>query len=138
MHLTNPRRWCFFVFFSSFLLLAISLFGAPTNGEKKRREPEVVPPIELRGIRYEAVRQGTPYGYKQDGGIIIARDAATGLLKWTQKIYHVDTDHSIEGDKQDVFISAMVLSTRGNSLLITNERGAQFELKLSNRVRRKN
>ena len=105
--------------------------------EKKRREPIEVPSVEANGIRYEAVVLGAPFGYKQDGGIIAARNATTGQLEWTQRIYSVDPDETIESDKQDVFISAMKLSRDRKGLYITNERGDRFHLNLSCRAARR-
>ena len=101
---------------------------------KKRREPEYVPPVETGGIRYEAPFECSLYGYQQDGGIIVARDAASGTLEWTQKIYSIAHDGDMEDDKQDIFIQSMVPTKNGKCLLITNEHGSRFELDLSTRV----
>lgn len=127
------------------ILLAIALVGltgTAVRGEggeldKKRREPASVPSIEINSLRYEAVLFGTPFGYEQDGGILVVRDAKTGRLEWTQRIYAIDELDSIESDKQDVFISAMELSHSGKQLLITNERGTRFEMNLSDRTVKK-
>lgn len=104
------------------------------TGDKKRREPKSVPPLEVGGIRYEAPFQGVPYGYRQDGGIVVARDVASKRLLWAQKIYSISHDDSREDDKQDVFITSMILGEDGKSLFITNERGEHFQLDLSARV----
>ena len=114
-------------------LMATVVHGQGGEPDKKRREPAAVPAIEANGLRYEAVLFGTPFGYDQDGGIVAARDSNTGRLEWTQRIYAVADDHSIEADKQDVFISALELSPNGQQLLITNERGARFTIQLSDR-----
>lgn len=114
-------------------LMATVVHGQGGESDKKRREPAAVPAIEANGLRYEAVLFGTPFGYDQDGGIVAARDNSTGRLEWTQRIYAVADDHSIEADKQDVFISALELSPNGQQLLITNERGARFTIQLSDR-----
>jgi hypothetical protein len=100
---------------------------------KKRREPENVDPVEANGIRYEAPLQGALYGYAQDGGIIIARDADSGELEWTQRIYKVSYDKDIEDDKQDIFISKLSLAEGRTVLNIKNERGVQFNLDLIDR-----
>ncbi len=100
-------------------------------GDKKRQEPAIVPHIEHNGIRYEAEQSGPRLGYSQDGGIVAARDAATGELQWSRRVYPVHYDTSIESDKQEVFISAMTLNRDGASILIANEAGERFELRLS-------
>ena len=100
---------------------------------KKRREPENVEPVEANGIRYEAPQQGALYGYAQDGGIIIARNADNGELEWTQRIYKISYDKDMEDDKQDIFISNISLAEEGAVLQIKNEHGAQFNLSLIDR-----
>lgn len=109
------------------MALATSLQAA---GDKKRQEPPSVPPIEHQGVRYEAVPSGPRLGYSQDGGILAARDARTGELQWSRRIYPVHYDGSIESDKQEVFISAMSLSEDGDRILIVNEQGRRFQLML--------
>ena len=101
---------------------------------KKRREPETVPPIVAGGMRYEAPLSGALYGYAQDGGIVIARDAASNELAWTQRIYTCEYDDDMEDDKQDVFISKIMISDDQAALLIENEHGAQFRLNFSDRT----
>lgn len=100
---------------------------------KKRREPEPIPAVEAGGIRYEAPLMGAVYGFQQDGGIVVALDAASGLLNWTQKVYLIEYNDDIEHDKQDVFISRMVLTEDGTGLLIDNELGARFKLTFADR-----
>jgi len=98
--------------------------------DKKRREPAAVEPLEHGGLRYEAPRQGMPFGYDQDGGFITARDAATGGLVWSQRVYVVNYGDDIESDKQDVFIKALTLSDDARALLLVDERGKRFEMNL--------
>ena len=109
----------------------IAVMADTAAGDKKRNEPAIVPHIEHNGIRYEAEQSGPRLGYSQDGGIVAARDAATGELQWSLRIYPIHYDASIESDKQEVFISAMTLSGDGASILIVNEAGKRFELRLS-------
>lgn len=98
---------------------------------KKRREPEIVDPVEANGVRYEAPLQGALYGYAQDGGIIVARNAASGELEWTQRVYEISYDADMEDDKQDIFISKLNLMESDSVLQIENEHGAQFNLNLT-------
>ena len=98
--------------------------------DKKRRDPAEVEPVQHAGLRYEVPRLGTPFGYAQDGGIVVARRADTGALVWTRRVYPVAHDPSMEGDKQDVFIKSLTLATDGKLLVIVNERGQRFEMRL--------
>lgn len=101
--------------------------------DKKRREPEPVVPVESGGLRFEAPFAGVPYGYQQDGGIVVARDLITGTLAWTQRVYPIVYDGSIEDDKQDVFITDLELAEGGTVLLVRNEHGEQYRLTLAGR-----
>lgn len=100
---------------------------------KKRREPEPVPPIEFAGMRYEAPLAGSPYGYQQDGGIVVARDLKNNTLVWTQRIYATEYGDDIEEDKQEVFIARMVLTTDNGALHIQDEQGVEYRLSLTDR-----
>jgi hypothetical protein len=113
--------------------LAVALAAGAQAGndiDKKRREPVDVPPVVAGGLRYEAPRAGTPFGYAQDGGIVVARLADTGVLVWTRRVYPAASDPRMEGDKQDVFIKSLTLSSDGKRLVIVNERGQRFEMSL--------
>jgi hypothetical protein len=101
--------------------------------DKKRREPADVQPVHHDGLRYEAPRLGTPFGFGQDGGIVTAHDAATGSLVWSQRIYVVDCGGDIEDDKQDVFVKALTLSDDGRALLLVDERGERYRVGLVER-----
>jgi len=97
---------------------------------KNRREPVDVERVMHGGFRYEAPRLGQPFGYEQDSGFVTARDAATGALAGSQRVYVVDYSEDMEEDKQDVFIRALALTPDGKHLAIVNERGQHFELGL--------
>jgi hypothetical protein len=113
------------------LVLAMAAGAQADNGiDKKRREPVDVPPLIAGGLKYEAPRLGTPFGYAQDGGIVVARRADTGDLVWTRRVYTVARDSRMEGDKQDVFIRGLTLTTDGKRLVIVSERGQRFEMSL--------
>ena len=79
---------------------------------KNRREPVDVERVMHGGFRYEAPRLGQPFGYEQDSGFVTARDAATGALAGSQRVYVVDYSEDMEEDKQDVFIRALALTPR--------------------------
>jgi hypothetical protein len=113
------------------LVLAMAAGAQADNGiDKKRREPVDVPPLIAGGLKYEAPRLGAPFGYAQDGGIVVARRTDTGDLVGTRRIYTVARDPRMESDKQDVFIKGLTLTTDRKRLVIVNERGQRFEMSL--------
>lgn len=103
------------------------------TSDKKRREPDDAPAAEAGGLRFEAPLAGVPFGYSQDGGIVTARDAVTGQLVWTQRVYAVTYGGDIEDDKQDVFITGLELSADGRALMVENEHGERFCVSLLDR-----
>jgi hypothetical protein len=103
------------------------------TAEKKRRDPEEVEPVQHGGLSYEVPRLGTPFGYVQDGGFVTARDAVTGALVWSQRIYVVEYGDDIEDDKQEVFIKALTLAEDGRALLLVDERGERYRVGLVDR-----
>lgn len=111
-------------------LLAAAAAAQAGGLSKKRRAPVDVPPLVVGGLRYEAPFLGTPFGYAQDGGIVVARHADTDALEWTRRIYTTVRDPHMESDKQDVFIQSLTLSADGQRLAIVDERGRRYELGL--------
>jgi hypothetical protein len=103
------------------------------SSDKKRREPQEPTAVEAGGVRFEAPLLGVPLGYAQDGGIVTARDAASGELLWSQRVYAIPHDGTIEDDKQDVFVTALELASDGQALEICNEHGQRFRLGLHDR-----
>ena len=101
--------------------------------DKKRRKPADVEPVRHGGLRYEAPLMGDPFGFSQDGGIVTARDDATGDLVWTQRVYIVDHGDDIAEEKQDVYIKALALTDDRRALLVVDERGERFRLSLADR-----
>ena len=101
--------------------------------DKKRRAPADVEPVRHGGLRYEAPVIGDPFGFGQDGGIVIARDDSTDELVWSQRVYAVPHGSDIEDDKQEVYIKALTLTDDRRALLVINERGERFRLSLLDR-----
>lgn len=73
---------------------------------------------------------GRPFGFAQDGGLVLARRADTGDLVWARRLYTTTPDPHMEGDKQDVSIKSPTLTADGAHLAIVNERGQRFEMGL--------
>jgi hypothetical protein len=101
--------------------------------DRKRRAPAHIEPVRHGGLRYEAPHLGGPFGFGQDGGIVVARDDATGDLVWSQRVYVVSRDEAIEDDKQDVFVKSLSLSEDRQALRVADERGERFLLRLADR-----
>ncbi|MEJ1296913.1 MAG: hypothetical protein RPU63_05430 [Candidatus Sedimenticola sp. (ex Thyasira tokunagai)] len=101
--------------------------------QKKRIAPKRAKPVVHGGIRYEALMWGLERDLGQNGGYVIAFDEKNGEEIWLQKIYHVAYDNGMESDKQDVFITDLILDSGGDALLITDERGRRYSMSLSDR-----
>jgi len=100
------------------LILCIS------ESEAKRAVPSKVLPVKIGSIEYSA-----PHGKLQNQmGCIEARKVGSGKLLWRRQVYVVKYDPDLEGDVQDVYIKNFKI--KGNSLIITNERKSEYQLKL--------
>jgi hypothetical protein len=100
---------------------------------KKREPPAQVAPVTVAGIRYEALPFGKARGLGQNGGYIAAVDPISGRELWVAKVYATPQDPGLEGDKQDVFITAIRAARDGRALTIETERGGRYELDLASR-----
>ncbi len=98
---------------------------------KKRAAPEPVDPVVIGAVRYEAPADGKVRGLGQNGGIVVARGAASGAELWTARVYPIVYAAKLEADKQDVFIFDMKPSPDGRALLVTDERGRRWRLDLA-------
>jgi hypothetical protein len=118
------------------MLAAVACGRAPSSAEaapvaKKRAAPEPVDPVVIGAVRFEAPPWGKVQGLGQNGGIVVARDAATGAELWTTKVYAVAYKADMEADKQDVFIIDMKASADGKALLVTDDRGRRWRVDLA-------
>lgn len=101
---------------------------------KKRSAPDPVEPVRFDGVRYETVNAGKGRGLGQNGGHVAAVDEHSGAELWIQKIYDVEYVDDMEEDKQDVFITGLVLDQSIRVILVSNERGHRFALNLDDRT----
>jgi hypothetical protein len=115
------RLFCKPTFAAAAICLLLVYTVAPINA--KRLPPRFVQPVTVSGVTFSA--PGWPVG------IVIATDASSSRELWRQRIYTIRYDRTLEQDAQDVFITS--LKRRGNTLVITNERGERFVLDLSTR-----
>jgi len=90
----------------------------------KRRPPSAVDPVLHEGRRYEVPHFNNPCG--QNGGCVVAYDAASNQQLWRQKVYCTKYDRNLEQDVQDVFITS--LQVEGSRLRATDEKSRTFFL----------
>jgi len=98
-----------------------------------REGPEPVAPVEMGGIRYEAIHWGKVEGLGQNGGHVRAFDQASGKELWTLKLYDIDYEQDMEPDRLDVFITSLAPGEDGDSLIVEDENGRRFRLDLASR-----
>lgn len=98
----------------------------------KRVGPPTVTPVTLDGVRYEALHWGRERGLGQNGGYVLAFDAASNQELWTARIYAIDYVPKLETDVQDIFIRTLEAGANGQ-LLVTDERGRRFTLDIAKR-----
>jgi hypothetical protein len=97
--------------------------GAP---KAKRKGPADVAPVTVGGLRFAAIHWGKPRDLGQNGGYVAAIDPTTDKELWTLKVYDIVYDPKLEGDVQDVFISAMSKTLFGEKLNIRDEKGRRY------------
>jgi hypothetical protein len=122
-----PSRVC-----SGLVALALAAGVNAAELEKERSDAPDAISVTARGVRYEAVHWGQTRGLGQNGGYVQAVDPASGSVLWLHRIYRIEYDPGNEQDKQDLFIAALTVSARGNTLQIRDERGRHYTLDLSN------
>lgn len=98
-----------------------------------RGAPPAVPSIVSHGVRYEQNLRASEAEFGQVGGVLSARDASSGALLWSLKVYPNTRQPGLEGDVQDVFFRTMVSDEQGR-LVIENERGARFAVDVAKRT----
>ena len=118
------------------MLAAVACGRAPASAEaaqvdKKRAGPEPVDPVVIGALRFEAPADGKAKGLGQNGGFVVAHDAATGAELWTAKVYAIAYKADMEADKQDVFIIEMKPSPDARALLVTDDRGRRWRVDLA-------
>jgi hypothetical protein len=118
------------------MAVAVAFGKAPTSAEaapvaKKRGEPELVDPVVIGAVRFEAPADGEAKGLGQNGGFVVAHDAASGTKPWTAKVYAIAYAANTEADKQDVFITGMKPSADSRALLVTDDRGRPWRVDLA-------
>ena len=118
------------------MLAAVACGRAPSSAEaapmaKKRAGPEPVEPVVIGAVRFEAPTDGKAHGLGQNGGYVVAHDAASGATLWTTQVYAISYAANLEADKQDVFIVEMKPSAGGKALRVTDDRGRRWTVDLA-------
>lgn len=92
-----------------------------------RIAPARVKPVEIDGIRYEAV-----WGVL---GLFRATEIKTGRILWELTLYRYKYDDILETDVQDVFVAAMAKES-DSTILVTDERATVYRVDLKSRKSR--
>lgn len=100
------------------LLSLLALAVSPALA--KRAAPPAVEPVAAEGIQYR-VSADHP-------GCVEAIDVKTKQPLWFRQVYTIRYDANLERDVQDVHVSSLKLE--GGTLLITSERGGEYQLDL--------
>jgi len=115
------------------VVAASGVFAVSTEGQimesLKRRAPKV-DPVAVNGVRYEVTRGPRSHGFKQNSGIISAIEEASGKELWWVAVYPVVYKSGEEQDAQDVFVTSLSISNDGHSLIVENEHGQRFSVRL--------
>lgn len=104
----------------------------PLNIAGDRNAPPRVPAVVRDGVRYEQNLGAREAEFGQVGGVLSARNAASGALLWSIKVYDNRRQPGLEGDVQDVFFRSMAFDAKGR-LVIENETGRRFAVDVATR-----
>lgn len=99
----------------------------------KRGAPRPVTPLEINGVRYEALRGAKARGFKQDGGVMVAIDMTTGQELWTLLVYQTAYDEKEERDVQESYITKLNNGPEASSLRVENEAREAYLVNLKTR-----
>ncbi len=97
--------------------------------KERARTPQAVA-LQIGDRRYEALHWGKAMGLGQNGGFVTASEAGSGQVLWILRIYRMADEDEREGDKRDVFITALEATADGQALVVRNERRQAFKLDL--------
>ena len=92
---------------------------------QKREGPASVAPVRVGALEISALHWGFGRGLAQNGGYIVATDAASGREVWLLKVYDVVYNPLRERDVQDTFITHIQLEASG-SLRVRDELGREY------------
>lgn len=99
--------------------------GPGSTAKGKRAAPPEVAPVKIGNIQYEVLHWGKMHNLPQNGGYLMARDAA-GKTLWIEQIYKQQTDPALESDVQQVFLVSLRVARDKKTLELKDERGRNF------------
>ena len=111
-----------------FSLAILPIWAGETAKERVREPAPVV--LDIGALQLEALHWGKAIGLGQNGGFVMARERVSHRVLWIHRVYAIDTRNGMEGDKQDLFITAMTLEPTGHTLRISNEKGQVWRFDL--------
>ena len=106
-------------------LLALLFLSAACPLFAKRFPPKPVPSFQVGGIE-----SSVPHG--QLMGFVVATDLKSKTVLWQRQIYTVWIEPGLEEDVQCVYITS--IKPKGTKLLVTNEKGFEYELDLNSLI----
>lgn len=98
--------------------------------QAKRRAPKVNP-VKHAGVRYEVASGLRARTTGQASGVLAATEIDGGNELWTRAVYKVTYDGTEEADAQDVFIVKLALNKAKDGLLVEDEKGRKFLVRLA-------
>jgi hypothetical protein len=99
----------------------------------KRAAPVEVAPVTVGNVVISVPHFCQVDGVAVRGGVLEARDSATGKLVWSMRVYKIPYDPALEGDVQDVFIKTLSHDATHGLLLLSDESDRVFVVDLKSR-----
>lgn len=100
--------------------------GRPTVSASRGRAP-LVPPVILKGVRYEQLKSASAEGLPL-GGYVVATDVESGKRLWISRLYESPANPNIEADVQNTFFKSMRLDAKDGVLVIEDEKGRTYRV----------
>lgn len=93
-------------------------------------------PVEHDGIRYEQLADSRVLPGSERGGVLAARDARSGALLWTLRLYEVRQDAGAPFPPGRYF-ATMTPDATGARIVVEDERGERYEVDMERRSSRR-
>lgn len=106
--------------------IGVALFLPSDFAFAKRAAPAPVAPVETGDVRLVVKHFDNACG--QTGGCVEVVDRKSGAPRRAVKVYTTKRDPKVEGDVQDVFITALTVT--GTQVKVTDEEGRSFTFNL--------
>ena len=103
----------------------------------KRPAPPKVSPVKSEGIRYEQADDHDIDSSEQHSGYLAAFKGASKKPLWLVKVYDLDFDPRLERDVQEVYFSKLEISPERREIIVENERGERFAVRIDDQTVRR-